>query len=120
MGKRHRETQKLTSLPAQNIGASSSSDWFTASIAAVYSPENSPYRLYYAQPDNGEILAYFISDSTTDDWDFNNGEDSQWGKVQGGFTAASWEDQVRIYYFSDGKLVMSAQDGTEWASPSSL
>lgn len=92
-------------------------------MTGVYVPDSDPYRLYYAQPDNGTIVSYWQpppEGDNPDEFAFNRNQNELWGKVQGGLASVAWADQVRMYYFRGNKLVMSAQDNTTWAEAESL
>jgi hypothetical protein len=43
--------------------------------------------------------------------------EARWGRVEGGFAGVGWSDQVRLYYFQDGELVVSAQNDKTWQMP---
>jgi hypothetical protein len=75
--------------------------------------------VYYASPDNGVIVAYW-QPTDADAGNFSINHNDNWGTVQGGFAAAAWADQVRMYYFNDGNLVVSAQDINVWAEMAPL
>jgi hypothetical protein len=74
-----------------------------------------PFRCYWSQPNNGDIYAYWRDDSR-----WIGTHDDCWGRVEGGFAGVGWSDQVRLYYFQDSELVVSAQDDKTWQKPAVL
>lgn len=105
--------------PDRSINDSPGTTWSpTASLTGVYVPKSDPYRIYYAPPDGGAIVSFWQPLGKENTWNRNHND--AWGKVEGGFASAAWSDQVRIYYFQDGELVVSAQDNTTWAEVKSL
>lgn len=101
------------------VDSSPGSAWSTnVSFAGVWVPAANPYRVFYAQPTRGDIVSYFHSDADGNDWNTNH--DDSWGKVEGGLGAAAFDDQLRLFYFQDGDLVMSAQNASVWSDPESL
>lgn len=113
--------RKLTFKPlAVAIDERPGSEWtVNVSLAGVNVPLSDPYRVYYASPDNGVIVAYW-QPTDADAGNFSINHNDNWGTVQGGFAAAAWADQVRMYYFNDGNLVVSAQDINVWAEMAPL
>lgn len=88
-----------------------------AALAGAFVPNSAPYRLFYASPSTENIIGYYQGGKTTA-WRKSHNE--LWGKAESGLAAAAWDDQVRMYYFQDGKLVVSAQDELTWAEPEEL
>ncbi|VUC34021.1 unnamed protein product [Clonostachys rosea] len=90
-----------------------SSDWRpTNSLAGVHVASNESFRCYWSQPKNGDIYSYW-----RDGAKWTGIHKDCWGRVEGGFAGVGWSDQVRLYYFQDGKLVVSAQDSETWEKP---
>ncbi|GJN74354.1 hypothetical protein PLICBS_008445 [Purpureocillium lilacinum] len=87
----------------------------SVSMAGVFVPGLSPRRLFYAQPSNGTMVAYYKPGA-----DFRSSTDPNWGTVDGGLAAAAWARQTRVYYFQGKDLVVSVQNVTGWEKPKVL
>ena len=59
-------------------------------------------------------MSFWQPSGRDNSWIANHNND--WGRVDGGFAAAAWQDQVRMYYFEGGELTVSAQDDGQWAA----
>ncbi|CAG9979502.1 unnamed protein product [Clonostachys byssicola] len=84
----------------------------TNSLTGIHVARDESFRCYWSQPNNGDIYSYWRDDLR---W-IGNHEDC-WGRVEGGFAGVGWSDQVRLYYFQDGELVVSAQSDKTWQMP---
>lgn len=108
-------TPKLNSNspPAKSIDDSPGSSWKSSNaISSVYVPAYGSYRVYYTNPAIKNIVSYF--ENATSPWRGN--QDANWGKPQGSIASVSWLDQVRLWYFDDDALVMSAQNASTWGA----
>ncbi|CAH0040855.1 unnamed protein product [Clonostachys solani] len=95
------------------VDGTPSSDWRpTNTLAGIHVAGDGSFRCYWSHPNNGDIYSYWRDDSR-----WIGTHDDCWGRVEGGFAGVGWSDQVGLYYFQDGELVVSAQDDKTWQKP---
>jgi hypothetical protein len=75
------------------------------------------YHVYYVAQATGQIVAYYRA-GPNGTWSANT--DTSWGKSDGGLAAVSWGDQVRLLYFTGGRLTISALSNLTWSKPEYL
>ncbi|KAH6891122.1 hypothetical protein B0T10DRAFT_484491 [Thelonectria olida] len=98
---------------AKSIDDSPGSSWSASNaFSSVYVPQYESYRVYYTNPSTGNIVSYF--QNSTAPWQGNH--DNRWGKSQSSIASVAWSNQVRLMYFDDDKLVMSAQNASTWSA----
>ena len=83
-------------------------------MAASYEPSPDTYHFFYAAPDRGQVIQYSRK-GTTAKWN-QFGTSSTWKKADAnsGLFSMAWENQVWLYYITDGVLYQSHCLGGTW------
>lgn len=86
----------------------------TASFSGIWISKLDTWRAYWTSPTTGSIVSY---SQDGDKWAPASWD--EWGKAESGIAATSWNDQIRLYYFQSGDLVMNALNATAggWTKP---
>ncbi|KAJ3504232.1 hypothetical protein NM208_g16369 [Fusarium decemcellulare] len=94
------------------------SSWgITVPFDATYVPASNTFNVFYANSSSGTIVSYSRSGSQTA-WSKNSNNPG--GTPASGITAIGWEDHLRIFYYQNGQLTTSTNDGESWETPESV
>lgn len=107
---------------SSDISPTLDSPWQPGStLAGVFVDRNdAPYRIYYADPDGSAVASFWLDSKKEEENSWVERKDGSWGNATGGMAAVSWPNQIRLYYFQDGQLTMSAQSDEVWDEPQSI
>ncbi|RYP59257.1 hypothetical protein DL769_008612 [Monosporascus sp. CRB-8-3] len=95
------------------------SAWSTdAKFVASYRRATDTNHIHYVSPTQRRLVQYSRTGNSSE-WTAE-AELSQWGAPQSGLAAAAWDDQLRLIYEDEEKIVESTLSGSDWAGPLEL
>ncbi|RYP59894.1 hypothetical protein DL770_010122 [Monosporascus sp. CRB-9-2] len=95
------------------------SAWSTdAKFVASYTRATDTNHIHYFSPTQRRLVQYSRTGNSSE-WTAE-AELSQWGAPQSGLAAAAWDDQLRLIYEDEEKIVESTLSGNDWKGPQDL
>ncbi|RYP55803.1 hypothetical protein DL771_012394 [Monosporascus sp. 5C6A] len=95
------------------------SAWSTdAKLVASYTPATDTNHIHYVSPTQRQLVQYSRTGNSSE-WTVE-AELSQWGAPQSGLAVAAWDDQLRLVYEDEEKIVESTLSGNNWEGPQDL
>ncbi|RYP12995.1 hypothetical protein DL765_007082 [Monosporascus sp. GIB2] len=95
------------------------SAWSTdAKLVASYTRATDTNHIHYVSPTQRRLVRYSRKGNSSE-WTAE-AELSQWGAPQSGLAAAAWDDQLRLIYEDEEKIVESTLSGNDWEGPHEL
>lgn len=93
-------------------------------LTLVLKPHVCPLELTIIQVGtNKELYEYTTASTANTAWTSTPDQSSEWAlddQVSGRIAAIGWDDQVRLYYQSDGEVVENVLSGNVWSGASGM